>query len=280
MTTSERPATSGPQGFENTAFEKAAVQIDLPPTFDDVADERRYRKQRLAGALRIIGKLGFAEGVAGHITARDPEFPDHFWVNPFGRSFRQMTVEDLILVDPAGDVVSGSRPVNAAAYAIHHAIHEARPEVVCAVHTHTIYGKAFAATDLPLKMLTQDACMFLDDWVRHHDGGGAIVVGPEEAKSLAASLGDRKALIHQHHGLLTVGETVDEAAWWFMALERACQVQLIAEAAGDVTEVPAEYARFTYDQSGFALAGWFQFQPHWEELLATDGEAFLGSDRT
>ena len=100
------------------------------------------------------------------------------------------------------------------------------------------------------------------------------------ARELAASLGDRKALIHQHHGVLTVGETVDEAAWWFMALERACQVQLIAEAAGDVTEVPAEYARFTYDQSGFALAGWFQFQPHWEDLLATDGEAFLGSDRT
>lgn len=273
MTTTEQPGKRA--GFQNTAFEKAAVQIDLPPTFEGMADQRAYRKQRLAGALRIIGTLGFAEGVAGHITARDPEYPDHFWVNPFGRSFRQMTVDDLILVNPDGDVVSGTRPVNAAAYAIHHAIHAARPEVVCAVHTHSIYGKAFAATDLPLKMLTQDACMFLDDWVRHRDGGGAIVVGPEEAASLATALGDNKALIHQSHGLITVGETVDEAAWWFMALERACQVQLIAEAAGEVTEVPAEYARFTYEQSGFPLAGWFQFQPHWEDLIAADGDAFL-----
>ena len=169
--------TQKPGGFEDTEFEKAAVSIDLPPSFDTVSEEREYRKIRLAGALRIIGSLGFAEGVAGHITARDPEHTDHFWVNPFGKSFRQMTVSDLILVNPDGDVVQGTKPVNAAAYAIHHAIHTARPEVVCAVHTHTIYGKAFAATNLDLKMLSQDACMFHNDWVRHREGGGAIVVG-------------------------------------------------------------------------------------------------------
>lgn len=263
------------QPFANTAFEKAAVQIDLPPSFETFEAERTHRKRRLAGALRVIGKLGLAEGVAGHITARDPELTDHFWVNPFGKSFRQMTVSDLILVDPDGEVVSGTKPVNAAAYAIHHAIHQARPEVMCAVHTHTIYGKAFAATELPLKMLSQDACMFFNDWVRHSDGGGAIVVGPSEAKGMADALGDRKALIHQNHGLITVGETVDEAAWWFMALERACQVQMITEASGSITEVPEEYAQFTYDQSGFSLAGWFQFQPHWEDLIAADGDGFL-----
>ena len=88
---------------------------------------------------------------------------------------------------------------------------------------------------------------------------------------MAEALIGKKALIHQNHGLITVGETVDEAAWWFIALERACQVQMIVEAAGDVTEVPAESAQFTYDQSGFPLAGWFQFQPHWQDLVATDG---------
>ncbi len=267
MSTTEEPIV----GFEGTAFEKASVSIDRPPTFETLAEEREYRKIQLAGALRIVGSFGFAEGVAGHITARDPEHTDHFWVNPFGKSFKQMTVSDLILVNPDGDVVVGTKPVNAAAYAIHHAIHEARPEVTCAVHTHTIYGKAFAATDLPLKMVSQDACMFLDDWVRHTDGGGAIVTGPEESAEMARGFGKKKAMIHQNHGLITVGETVAEAVWWFMALERTCQVQMIAEATGNVTVVPDDYAKFSYEQSGFPLAGWFQFQPHWEDLLVTDG---------
>ncbi len=253
------------------------MQLDLPPSFETVEENRSYRKQRLAGALRVIGKLGFAEGAAGHITVRDPEFTDHFWVNPFGRSFKQTRVDDLILVNPAGEVVSGTRPVNAAAYAIHHAIHEARPDVMCAVHTHTIYGKAFAATTLDLKMLSQDACMFYDDWVRHRDGGGAIVVGPEEAAGMANALGDKKALIHQNHGIITVSDTVDGAAWWYMALERACQVQMIAEAAGELTVVPDAYAKFTFEQSGFPLAGWFQFQPHWQDLIAEDGTDWMAS---
>ena len=251
------------------------LQIDFPPTFETMEEERAHRKKSLAGALRVIGSLGFAEGVAGHITARDPELLDHFWVNPFGKSFRQMTVKDLILVNPEGEVVHGNKPVNKAAYAIHHAIHEARPDVTCAVHTHTIHGRAFAALDEPLRMISQDACMFLNDWVRHKDGGGAIVVGPEEAGGMAAALGSKKAMIHHNHGIITAGETVEAAAWWFMALERACQVQLIAMAAGNVTEVKEEYAQFTYDQSGYPLAGWFQFQPHWEDLLVTDGTSWM-----
>ncbi len=275
MTTTEQSSDPVEIAFANSVFQKAAIQIDLPPSFDNVEDDRLYRKQRLAGALRVIGKLGFAEGAAGHITVRDPEFTDHFWVNPFGRSFKQTTVDDLILVNPEGDVVSGTRPVNAAAYAIHHAIHEARPDVMCAVHTHTIYGKAFSATNLDLKMLSQDACMFFNDWVRHRDGGGAIVVGPEEASGMAAALGEKKALIHQNHGIITVGDTVEAAAWWFMALERACQVQMIVEATGQLTEVPGEYAQFTFDQSGFQLAGWFQFQPHWQDLIAEDGSDWM-----
>jgi ribulose-5-phosphate 4-epimerase/fuculose-1-phosphate aldolase len=89
------------------------------PTFAKLEDERRHRKQRLAAALRLFGQLGFDEGIAGHITARDPELLDHFWVNPLGMSFRLMRVRDLILVDDHGEVVEGSWPVNRAAFAIH-----------------------------------------------------------------------------------------------------------------------------------------------------------------
>ncbi len=244
--------------------------FNLPPTFDSADAERRHRKERLAGALRVIGGLGFAEGVAGHITARDPELTDHFWVNPFGMSFKQIKVSDLILVNPAGEVVHGNRPVNAAAFAIHHAIHTARPDVVAAVHTHTIYGKAMAALGEPLEMISQDHCMFYDDVALHADAGGAVVTGAEDGEGLAASLADKKGLIHKNHGLITVADSVDAAAWWFIALERCCQVQVIARAAGELAIIPDEYAVTSWEQTGHSLAGWFQFQPHWDELIEAD----------
>ena len=95
------------------------------PAFDNVGDERRHRKQRLAAALRLFGHFGFDEGTAGHITARDPELLDHFWVNPVGMNFKLIRVRDLILVDDRGEVVEGNWPVNAAAFAIHSQIHAA-----------------------------------------------------------------------------------------------------------------------------------------------------------
>ena len=95
-------------------------------------EERLHRKQRLAAAFRIFGRLGFDEGVAGHITARDPEHLDRFWVNPFGMSFRRIRVRDLILVDHTGAVVEGSWPVNRAAFAIHSQVHAARPDSAAA----------------------------------------------------------------------------------------------------------------------------------------------------
>ena len=246
------------------------LTLDLPPVFDTAEEERDHRKQRLAGALRVIGGLGFAEGAAGHITARDPELTDHFWVNPFGMSVNRVTVSDLILVNPEGDIVHGNRPVNAAAFAIHHAIHEARPDVVAAVHTHTVYGRAFAAVGKHIEMISQDACMFHDDVALHADAGGAVVTGAEDGHGLAASLGDKKALIHKNHGLITVGHSVDAAAWWFIALERACQVQLIAEAAGELSIIPDEYARKSKEQTGHELAGWFNFQGHLADQIAKD----------
>ena len=246
------------------------LELNLPQPFESLAEEREHRKQRLAAALRIIGGLGFAEGVAGHITARDPELTDHFWVNPFGMPFTRISVSDLILVNPDGVVVHGRKPVNAAAFAIHHALHSARPEVVAAVHTHTVYGRAFAALGQPVEMITQDACMFYNDVAIHADANGAVVTGEEDAAGLAGSLGDKKALVHQNHGLITVGGSVDAAAWWFIALERACQVQLIAKAAGELTIIPDEFAKKSWEQTGNELAGWFQFQAHYDELVASD----------
>ncbi len=134
-----------------------------PPQFSCVAAERRHRQERLAGALRIFGRLGFGEGVAGHITARDPEFPDHFWVNPFALSFNRVRVSDLLLVNHAGEVVIGDRPVNRAAFVLHAAIHELRPEVIAAAHAHSPYGKAFSSLGKRLDPITHDCCIFFND---------------------------------------------------------------------------------------------------------------------
>ncbi len=253
----------------------ADMEVEFPPVFDNAADERRHRKQRLTGALRIFGKLGFAEGAAGHITARDPELPGHFWVNPFGRSMRHLKTSDLLLVNEDGEVVAGNKPVNGAAFAIHSQLHEARPDVVAACHSHAIYSKSYSALGKLLDPISQDACMFYGDHAVHADDGGAVVTEAEAGGRLAKTLGDHKAVIHQNHGIITVGDSVDAAAWWFIAMERACQSQLLAEAAGDVHIIGHEAAQYSFDQTGYDLAGWFQFQSLWEELIAEDGDAFL-----
>ena len=253
------------------APKQAELVLDLPPSFDSVEDERRHRKQRLAAALRVFGRFGFGEGVAGHITARDPELTDHFWVNPFGLSFRRMRVRDLILVDHEGNVVHGNKPVNAAAFAIHSQIHAARPDVIAAAHAHSVHGKAFSTLARLLDPLTQDAAVFFEDHALLDDFGG-VVVDPAYGRRIADTLGDRKALIHRNHGLITVGTSVDEAAWWFVTMERSCQAQLLAEAAGTPVHIPDDAARLTREQIGHSLAGWFQFQPLWQDVIAEEPE--------
>ncbi|MFV0307294.1 MAG: class II aldolase/adducin family protein [Desertimonas sp.] len=265
---------AGTPTIDGVPLTPKTVRIPSPATFDSVENERLHRKQKLAGALRIFGRFGFGEGVAGHITVRDPEFPDHFWVNPFGLSFRHMRVSDLILVNHHGDVVYGSEPVNRAAFVIHAAVHQARPDIVAAAHSHSPYGKSFSSLGIPLAPLTQDACAFYDD---HHviaEQGGAVVLEIEAGQELASKFPDGKAAIHQNHGLFTVGQTVDEAVFWFVTMERSCQAQLMAMAAGDPIEIRDEYARYTFSQTGSPLAGWFSFQPLWQEICRTDPELF------
>ena len=250
------------------------VSFAGPPTFETVEEERLHRKQRLAGGLRMFGRFGFGEGVAGHITVRDPEFPDHFWVNPFGRSFRHMRVSDLILVNHAGEVVYGSQPVNTAAFVLHSAIHQARPDVIAAAHSHSPYGKAFSSLGIPLDPLTQDACIFYEDHTVITEQGGAVVLEVEAGHEVARAFGSNKAAIHQNHGLFTVGESVDEAVFWFVSMERTCQAQLAAMAAGDPKPIRHEWASYTAKATGSPFAGWFSFQPLWDEICRTDPELF------
>jgi ribulose-5-phosphate 4-epimerase/fuculose-1-phosphate aldolase len=265
---------TGARMIDGVELTPKQVGLAGPPVFDTVEEERSHRKQKLAGALRIFGRVGFGEGVAGHITVRDPEFTDHFWVNPFGMSFRHIRTSDLILVNHEGDVVHGAHPVNRAAFVIHAAIHAARPDVVAAAHSHSVHGKAFSALGIPLDPITQDACIFYGDHRVISAQGGAVVFEIEAGRELAAAFPDGKAAIHQNHGLITVGQSVDEAAFWFLSMDRSCQAQLLAMAAGTPKLIPHEMAEYTARQTGFPLAGWFSFQPLWQEICRTDPDLF------
>ncbi|MHB1089483.1 MAG: class II aldolase/adducin family protein [Ilumatobacteraceae bacterium] len=258
-------------GIELTPKEVAKLG---PPTFTNVEDERLHRKQQLAAAFRIFGRLGFGEGVAGHITARDPEYLDHFWVNPFGKSFRLMKVSDLICVNHQGDVVYGNQPVNRAAFVLHSAIHKARPDVNAAAHAHSVYGKAWASLGRKLDPITQDACAFYEDHVVIKEQGGAVVFEVAAGEEIASHFPTGKAAIHQNHGLFTVGQTVEAAAFWFITMERNCQAQLLAEAVGTPHLVPHEMAQYTQQLTGFPDAGWLQFQPLFQEICKTDPDLF------
>ncbi len=238
-----------------------------------VEEERLHRKQRLAAGFRLFGKFGFDEGVAGHITARDPEHLDHFWVNPFGKSFKQIRVSDLLLVSHTGEVVEGDAPVNGAAFAIHSQVHAVRSDVVAAAHSHSIYGKSWSSLGRRLDPITQDACAFFDDHGLFDDFTG-VVLDVEEGRRIGGALADHKAVILRNHGLLTVGHSVEEAVWWFITMERSCQAQLLAEAAGTPVLIDPEMAARTAAQVGSHVAGLFSFQPLWDVITAEQPDLF------
>ncbi|MFT4758624.1 MAG: ribulose-5-phosphate 4-epimerase/fuculose-1-phosphate aldolase [Paraglaciecola sp.] len=246
-----------------------AYFVGMMPKRDDTVAERNHRKTMLAAAFRIFGKLGFSEGVAGHITARDPEFTDTFWVNPFGVSFNRIKVSDLIRVDEEGKIVEGKHTLlNQAAFSIHSRLHHARPDVVAAAHAHSIYGKSWSTMGRVLEPLTQDACAFYDDHAIYNDYTG-VVLDSSEGDRIAEALGDRKAAILKNHGNLTTGGSVEEAAWWFITMERCCQAQILVESMkGHPQLIDTKVALNTRNNEvGFPIAGWFSFQPLLQDIM-------------
>src|SRR5262249_23580422 len=143
-----------------------------------------------------------------------------------------------------GEVVQGDWPVNTAAFAIHSQIHAARPDVVAAAHSHSRFGRAWSTLGRALDPITQDVCAFHGDHAVFDDYTG-VVYDTEEGKRIAHALAGHKACILRNHGLLTVGHSVDEAAWWFITMERSCEVALMAEAAGSPVVIDPEMAALT-----------------------------------
>ena len=241
------------------------LPMPTPPVFTSAADERRYRKQRLAAALRLFGKYGFGEGISGHISVRDPEHFDRFWVNPFGVSFKHVTVGDLICVDATGRVVEGRHPVNPSAFVIHSEIHALRPDAEAAAHAHTIHSRALGALGRLLEPLDQESAAFYENQVLYTDYEGPSI-SVSQGRDIAEKLGGKRAALLAHHGLITVGGSLDEAVHWFFTFDSCAQTQLLAHAAGQPRPFSHEQALAAKDGFGDRQLGWFSFRLLYEEI--------------
>jgi ribulose-5-phosphate 4-epimerase/fuculose-1-phosphate aldolase len=257
--------------MQEAQTEPPRFPFGIPPALTDSAAENERRRHELVIACRLLASLRLDWGTAGHITVRDAENPANFWVNAYGRHFGTLTTDDLLLVDDKGKVLHGKGTLNPASFAVHAAIHEARPEVLAAAHGHPTHGKAWASLGRRLDPISQDACAFYED----HDVlelYSGIVLSEEEGELITRTLGPRKALLLQNHGLLTVGTTLESAIFWFVALDNACQVQLLANAAGQPKVLPAEVALRTARAVGREEVGYAGYQNLRQQLLAAHPE--------
>ncbi|KAF8988391.1 class II aldolase/adducin domain-containing protein [Cyathus striatus] len=261
---------------------RTLAAIPKPPVFTDPLEERAWRKYRLAQAFRIFAKYEYDEGVAGHITVRDPIVPHAFWVNPLGLHFKLIQPEDLILVNSIGDILPESGPrrlLNLAAFVIHLKIHEGRPDVMCAAHSHSTYAKAYSTLGKPLDMLSQDSCAFYNDLSIYQDNRG-IVFEQNEGQAIVDAVGSKKVSNIINHGALVATSSIEASVYFYIQLEKICRVQLLADAAASgrgiqTMKIAPKEAEANYKQVGNQEFGWFAGLMEFELLERQEGTSFV-----
>ena len=202
-----------------------------PRVRDQVSPEEWALRVDLAACYRLVALHGWSDLVFTHISARVPGPEHHFLINPYGLMFDEITASSLVKVDEhCAKVIDSPHPVNPAGFVIHSAVHAARPDVTCVLHTHTRAGVAVSAQRDGLLPISQQASLVVGS-LAYHDYEGLAVRDDEKAR-LQADLGDRTNLILRNHGLLTVGATVPDAFLAMYLLEVSCQIQVMAMAGG------------------------------------------------
>lgn len=221
------------------------------PVREQVSAAEWEKRVDLAACYRLIDLYGMSELSANHVTTRVPGEADAFLINPHGLLYDQMNASCFIKIDHAGETLFNPTPygVNRAGFVIHSAVHEARPDVDCVIHTHTIAGMAVSAMKCGLMPLAQTSMRFAK--IAYHDYEG-IALNLEEQARLIADLGDHEGMILRNHGLLVACASIAEAFNSIFRLERACQVQVAALAANvEIQLPPAEVIE----------ESWRQYQP-------------------
>jgi ribulose-5-phosphate 4-epimerase/fuculose-1-phosphate aldolase len=274
----DAPAQSLDLGGRTSIYQPEQQGLIFPalPSFDSAAAHRQHLKERLVGACRAFALQGFDYGFAGHLTVRDPENPGLYWTNPMAVHFSQVNLSNLICADHQGHVVEGRYAINRAGFVLHAAVHEMHQDIVAMCHAHTVYGTAFAALGKPIEPISQDACAFFEDHVVIGEEAGQVAVEVKAGHKVANAFKDVKAAIHQNHGLLTASRHgIESAAFWFIALERCCQQQLMIESTGLAPRrVPEARARYSREHVGSDYIGWLHFQTIWDQLVNTQPDMF------
>ncbi|WP_046785870.1 class II aldolase/adducin family protein [Pseudomonas putida] len=222
----------------------------------NISDVEWQARCELASLYRMVAHFRMTDLIDTHITLRIPGPEHHFLINQYGVIFDRMRASDLVRIDQHGNVVdqaNSERRVNAAGFVIHSAIHMARPDMHCVIHTHTAAGIAVSAQEHGLLPISQHALKFYGKLAYHQYEG--IALSLDERERLIADLGSHKAMILRNHGLLAGGASVAEAFHEIHFLERACQAQVQALAGGSKLIYPSEEvcrhtaAQFQRDES-------------------------------
>ena len=225
----------------------SAVEAKAPAAADWSEAERAVRRD-LAACYRLIDHFGWTDLIYNHITARVPGEGHHILINPFGLHYEEIRASNLVKIDLDGNKIEPSDyGINPAGYTIHSAIHGAREDVVCVVHTHSRFGVAVSCLEEGFLPMTQGGLQFYNR-LAYHDYEG-IALDLDERSRLVADLGDKNAMILRNHGLLTCGRSVAEAFSRMFYLEQACQVQIDALSAGrKLNELSGQVSEHTAQQ--------------------------------
>ncbi len=223
--------------------------------------ERAHRKRMCALGYRLFAAHRWGSLGDGHISARDPERTDHFWVLDWGIPFRSATMDNLVLVGPGGETHDrngqSTGGVNTAGYNIHWPVLSARPDAVSASHTHTQYGTPWSANVKPFQAISQESCAFVFDQSMFDDEEVEVLT-VDGGHRIAAALGDTKLCILRNHGILTAGRSVEESVGWFIHAERVAEAHVKAPEARAISDGAARVAAST-----LALASAGEAAFHW-----------------
>ena len=230
-----------------------------------VSAEEWQARVELAACYRLVAHFKMTDWIYNHISVRVPGSHEHYLINPFGLLYEEISASNLVKVDVEGRLVEDvPLDVNPAAFVIHGAIHHARPDVACVLHTHTRAGVGVAAQKHGLLPISQHAFKVYDR-ITYHDFEG-IALDADEQRRLVADIGTKDVLILRNHGLLTMGRSVRQAFELMYYLERACEIQIAAQSGGSEIIYPsAEVSRRTCDQ--FAGDDSFVQGRDWQALL-------------
>ncbi|WP_432187336.1 class II aldolase/adducin family protein [Streptomyces sp. Tue6028] len=222
--------------------------LTTPAAVDAAAEEELRLRRELAAVYRLVAHFRMTDLIFTHISQRLPGPDNHFLINPYGLLFEEITASDLVKIDLDGNPVEPTpHPVNPAGFVIHSAIHKARPDAHCVLHTHTRAGCAVAAQRDGLLPVNQMSMEF-HNRVGYHDYEG-VALNLDEQQRLVADLGHHPALILRNHGLLTVGESAAQAFLRMYYLEKACEIQVTAQAGGaPLVLPPAQVCEYTAQQ--------------------------------